>query len=58
MITEKQKQLLSELDNIIIKLAGECEEDNNFNSYLGNLDIFKNDLLEISCTIAEELENL
>lgn len=58
MITEKQKQLLSELDDIIIKLAGECEKDNNFNNYLGSLDIFKNDLLEASCTIIEELEDL
>lgn len=58
MTTVKQWQLLSELDNIIIKLAGECEKDNNFNSYLGNLDIFKSDLLEVSCTIVEELEKL
>ncbi len=56
MLTSNQKQLLRQLDNVIIKLFGECEDDANFNSYLGGLEIFKTDLLEISCIINNELE--
>lgn len=56
MLTSNQKQLLKQLDNVVIKLFGECEDDADFNNYLGGLEIFKTDLLETSCIINDELE--
>ena len=56
-ITITQKELLKELANNIQKLAGETEKDDIFNSFIGNLEIFTADLLEIFNIILDNIED-
>ena len=56
-ITDKQKELLKELANNIQKLALEAERDNIFNSFIADLNIFENDLLETFDIILDNTED-
>ncbi len=55
-MTDKQRQLLKDLSNMLLDLATECEKDDVFNSYIGGLEIFKKDLHESFYLLIEELE--
>ena len=56
-ITDKQKELLKELANNIQKLALEAERDSIFNSFIADLNIFENDLLETFDIILDNTED-
>jgi len=55
-ITSTQKELLKQLANNLLKLAGETEKDDTFNSFLANLKIFNTDLLESFNIIYNNIE--
>lgn len=55
-ITSTQKELLKQLADNLLKLAGETEKDNSFNSFIGSLKIFNFDLLETFDIIYNNIE--
>lgn len=56
-ITDKQKELLKQLDTAIIKIIEESEQDNTFKEFIKTLNVFdlnyNIDLLEISDTLIQ-----
>lgn len=56
-ITDNQKELLKELSNTIQKLALETEKDDIFNSFMADLNIFENDLIETFDIVLDNTEN-
>ncbi len=55
-MTDKQRQLLKDFAYIAMKLGIECDKDDDFNSFIGELEIFKKDLHESFHLLTEELE--
>lgn len=56
-LTDKQKDLLEQLNNIVISIAGEAERDNDFNEFIATLGIFKIDLMEASTVLFDNMED-
>ena len=55
-MTDKQRQLLKDFAYMLMQLDTECHKDDDFNSYIGELGIFKKDLFESFHLLIEELE--
>lgn len=53
-MNDKQINLLKQLYNVLIKLESECENDNQFNSKLSELNIFANSLDEVIAILDEK----
>jgi hypothetical protein len=55
-MTDKQKQLLKDFAYILMQLGIECHNDDDFNDFIGELEIFKKDLHESFHLLIKELE--
>jgi len=54
--TDYQERLIKRLGHVLIDIGSEAEGDDNFNSQLAELDIFKIDILEIVQKLYEDID--
>ena len=54
--TDYQERLIKRLGHVLIDIGSEAEGDDNFNSQLAELDIFKIDVLEIVQRLYEDID--
>lgn len=54
--TDYQERLIKRLGHVLIDIGSEAEVDDNFNSQLAELDIFKIDVLEIVQRLYEDID--